>query len=217
MRFNAPSVHSLACAALCAWLLSLVGASAAGSPPVLGRVYPIEEEDALAEIERAVAKVDWSKYLDEKVIADKVRAYRPQNIARLPRAKEDRDRLVDAAYTLEFDIPDGKGGVLYPKGYTFNPLDYMALPTVLVIVDAEDTLQLEWLRKIPWLGEPRATVLLSGGDFREVSEKIDRPVFYLTQPIAERLRLEAVPCVVSQEGTRMRVREFRVEDTHAKK
>jgi len=24
-------------------------------------------------------------------------------------------------YTTEIDVPDGKGGVLYPKGYTFNP------------------------------------------------------------------------------------------------
>ncbi len=41
-------------------------------------------------------------------------------------------------FTLGNDIPDGKGGVLYPKGYAFNPSNYLSLTSLLVVIDSDD-------------------------------------------------------------------------------
>ena len=87
-----------------------------------GMTYRIAERDALTEIEERAKQVDWHKVLDKR----KIENYQgPPDRVRLPRAKRNRSFQVDMTYTTEIDVPDGKGGILYPTGYTFNPLDYI--------------------------------------------------------------------------------------------
>ena len=38
-------------------------------------------------------------------------------------------------YTTEIDVPDGKGGILYPKGYTFNPLEYLTYSKTIIVIN----------------------------------------------------------------------------------
>ena len=56
-------------------------------------------------------------------------------------ARKERTFLVDMTYTLDRDIADEKGNVVYPKGYTFNPLDYITYPGTLVILDGNSPTQ----------------------------------------------------------------------------
>ena len=94
----------------------------AKNPGEVGRTWPIAEQDALTEIEAKARQVEWRKVLERK----KVEAYQgPPDKGSLPRARRDRTVPVDLTYTTSIDVPDGKGGILYPKGYTFNPLDYV--------------------------------------------------------------------------------------------
>lgn len=176
----------------------------------VGRVYPIAEPDALQEIEERAAAIRWDEVLPEEKRRALVVDYRPKDLAPLPRAEEERARIVDMTYTLEVDLPDGKGGVLYPKGYTFNPLDYVFYPNVLVILDGDDPEQVAWFRESRLARDPRVRLLLSGGSWSEVGAALGRPVFYLTSPLRQRLRLEAVPSVVWQAAKAMEVREIDV-------
>ncbi|MDF1556552.1 MAG: hypothetical protein P1P84_26075, partial [Deferrisomatales bacterium] len=120
---------------------------------------------------------------------------------------------VDMTYTLEVDLPDGKGGVLYPKGFTFNPLEYVFYPNVLVVLDGDDAEQMAWFQESALARDPRVRVLLSGGGWSEVGAQLRRPVFYLTAPIRQRFQLEAVPTVVWQAGKTMEAREIDVAKT----
>jgi conjugal transfer pilus assembly protein TraW len=119
-------------------------------------------------------------------------------------------RLVDLTYTLDVDLPDGKGGILYPKGYTFNPLEYVSYPNILVFLDGDDPEQVAWFERSVLADEPRVRVILSGGSYAELGRKLGRPVFYLTRPLRERLQLEAVPAVVSQQNAHLQSREIHV-------
>ncbi|MFX8032056.1 hypothetical protein ABTK54_19915, partial [Acinetobacter baumannii] len=47
-------------------------------------------------------------------------------------------RSVVPFYTLESEIRLPDGTLLYPKGYTFNPLAYVTLPQRLVVVHPRD-------------------------------------------------------------------------------
>jgi conjugal transfer pilus assembly protein TraW len=87
----------------------------------VGAVYPIAEKDALSEIEQRAKNFDWTKIFNKEKNTAKLKAYRPSDMEVLPSALEDSIRTVDMTYTTEFDVPDGRGNILYPKGYVFNP------------------------------------------------------------------------------------------------
>jgi conjugal transfer pilus assembly protein TraW len=170
-----------------------------------GTTYQIAEKDALAEIEARARQVDWSKVLDKRTVEN----YQgPPDKANLPRAKKNRSFPVDMTYTTEIDVPDGKGGILYPKGYTFNPLDYVIYPKTLVIINGADPEQVKWFATSEYDKRLDVTLLLSEGNFGTVSKRISRPLFYADRKIIDRLKLKAVPSVIRQKGRLMEVTEI---------
>lgn len=172
----------------------------------VGRVYSIAEQDALEELEERARAVDWQSILNKEKPED----FRPSNMVRLPRARHDRSFLVDLTYTLGFDVPDGKGGLLYPRGYRFNPLDYVPFNQTLVVVDGEDPAQVGWLQSSQFVEKPNTVILLSRGAFSEISKKLGRAVFYADRRIVERFNLAAVPSVISSHGRLMEVKEIAI-------
>lgn len=169
-----------------------------------GTTYRITERDALAEIEARARQVDWNKVLDKR----KVENYQgPPDKASLPRAKRSRSFPVDMTYTTEIDVPDGKGSILYPKGYTFNPLDYVTYPKTLVIINGTDPDQVKWFAASEYDKRLDVTLLLTEGNFGTVSKRISRPLFYADSKMIERLKLKAVPSVIKQKGRLMEVTE----------
>lgn len=170
----------------------------------VGQVFPIAERDALEEIEERAGVVDWQSILARET----PETFRPPHPVRLPRARENRVFLVDMRYTLEFDVPDGRGGILYPKGFRFNPLDHVPFNQTLVVLDGDDPGQRAWLKESPLADGAETLILLSGGAYREVGKELGRAVFYLDQRLVDRFRLVAAPSVVTRKGSMMEVREI---------
>lgn len=196
-------------------IVLLVGVSSAQAKEIgdFGMTYRIVERDALVEIGERAKRVDWHKVLDKR----KVENFQgPPDRVRLPRAKRDRNFQVDMTYTTEIDVPDGKGGILYPKGYTFNPLDYVTYPKTLVVIDGADPEQVKWFATSEYDKRLDVALLLSEGRFGAVSKRISRPLFYADRKIIERLKLKAVPSVVRQKGRVMEVTEVKLPAGHAK-
>ncbi|MFH1674848.1 MAG: hypothetical protein ABIF87_15710 [Pseudomonadota bacterium] len=198
------------------FLLSGNASAAVNDLGMFGMTYPVAEKDAIEEIKEKADKTDWSKHFNKEKIEETVKGYRPDNIARLPRAAEDRTFQVDMSYTLDFDIPDGKGGILYPKGYTFNPLDYVQWPNVMVVIDGSDEDQVRWFTSSQYLTDYRTTLLISDGGFWDLSHSLKRPVFYATRQIAERFQLKAVPSVIRQSGRYMEIKEIEINSKDKK-
>ena len=179
-----------------------------------GTTYRISERDAMSEIEERARQVDWSKVLDKR----KVENYQgPPDKVSLPRAKRNRSFPVDMTYTTEIDVPDGKGGILYPKGYTFNPLDYVNYPKTLVIINGTDPDQVKWFAASEYDKRLDVTLLNSEGNFGTVSKRISRPLFYADRMIIERFKLKSVPSVIKQKGRLMEVTEVVLPGGKAKK
>lgn len=189
-------------------LLSLgLPAAAQQHLPRQGQVYSITEPDMLAEIQAKAASVDWAKVLDRGKQRERLKNFQPETLVKLPSARSGRAFLVDMTYTLDVDLPDGKGGILYPKGYSFNPLDYAPLRGKLIVIDGSDPLQVKWFADSPYVKDISVRLLLSGGSYSQLMEKFRRPVFYYMQPMAVRLQLEAVPSIVEQAGKQLKVTE----------
>lgn len=171
----------------------------------VGTTYPVVEPDILAELKQQAAH---KGELSKKQMLDRMRNYQPAALHSLPSAKADKKFLVDMTYTLDRDLTDADGKILYPRGYTFNPLDYITVPGGMVIIDGDAFEQVEWFMNTPYVDNHRVRLLLSGGHAYDLVEKLQRPVFYLTDALARRLQLRAVPSLVIRHGDKMQVQEF---------
>jgi len=181
---------------------------------VVGATYPIAERDALEEVEEKVKGVNWSEYFSRQRIERAVKRYKP-DIKHLPEAKENRTFTVDMTYTLDFDISDGKGGILYPKGYTFSPLDYVLLPNTIVIINPLNKKQLEWFRE-EYNKNVRVTLLITDGSPMELMEVFKRPVYFANNLILEKFKVNALPAVISQKGRFIEVSQVSIVEGQGK-
>jgi len=174
-----------------------------------GATYPIVEPDALEEIRKKADSVDWRKVFRSRM-RENLKHFRPPDIATLPKAKRDREFTTDPTYTLDYDVPAAEG-VVYPAGFSYNPLDYVSLPNVLVVLNAADEEQVEWFLNSEYAKEMRTMVLITGGHIQNLAARLKKPVYYLTDRLSKRLGLRAVPSVVEQNGRLFKVREINVE------
>ena len=198
------------------FLIVLAGFFIAAQAPAqdlgrFGRTYPIIEPDGIEEMKNAARQVDWSKYFNKSAMEKAMHDYRPRGFMSLPKASSDRVRQVDISYSVEFDVIDpSSGAVLYPKGYTFNPLDYMTFHKKIVVIDGSDHEQVEWFNKSKYSKDPMTVLLITGGVFYEVSEKVKRSVFFATDKIVRRLQIQYVPSVAYQNQRMIEVVEVDV-------
>jgi len=173
---------------------------------VTGETYPVREPDITAELK--AQSIDLDKTRNKTPLKEKLITYQPLELCALPAATKDKTFLVDMNYTLDHDLTDGNGHIIYAKGYSFNPLDIVSLSGGLVIIDGNDPVQVEWFKNSPYFSNHRAKLLITDGFAFELIETLQRPAFYLTNDIAKRLQLTAVPSVVVQKADKMMVREI---------
>lgn len=182
---------------------------------VAGATYPVVEPDILDEMRAKAAQLEPAGPGGIEQRAEALKSYRPGNLRELPRATETRVHHPDFTYTLPFDIPqvDQAGniiGVLYPTGYTFNPLEYMQWDGTLVIIDGDDPEQIEWFKQSEYAQDYRTKILLSQGRWFDVEQELKQAVFYAESFLIDKLNVRNVPAVVFQEGAVMTVKEIEI-------
>lgn len=163
-----------------------------------GKTYPIYEKDAITEIKSAASKIDWNQYLSREAQEKKLKEFKPKGLVKLPSATTSRVRNVDMTYTLEFDIPDGKGGILYPKGYVFNPLDYVRFPGMMVVLDGTRKEQIEWFKKSKYFNKYNVKLLLTDGNYYNLKNQLNQSVYYAFPDMIKRFKVSYVPSVIWQ-------------------
>lgn len=172
--------------------------SASANPPI-GQTWPIIEPDALTEIEgKASHLAPIAKSIGSRA------HWSAMTGATLGIAQTDRVRTVVPFYTLDHELrlPDGR--LLYPKGFTFNPLSYVRLSQRLIIVAPHD---LDWALS---QAKPTDWILLTGGDPIALGDKAGRTLFLLEPQVKARLGLTVAPVIVRQIGQR-----FELSEVHA--
>lgn len=190
----------------------LLAPAARADTSTIGRTWDIAEPDAMTEIEARVANQPAS-------IAPK---FGPRSRwtalrgATLGVTHEARVRTIVPFYTLDQDIrlPDGK--VLYPKGFTFNPLTHVSLPQRLFIVHPRD---LGWATRTAAVTD---WIILTGGgepkeDVLTLSERHGRALFILEERMKDRLGLTVAPVIVRQVGQRLELAEVRPDPVPSRK
>lgn len=189
----------------------MISQFSAAAELVVGETYSIAEPDLLEEMQQKAATANWQEMFEKD--PDSWSGLAPKSS--LPLVRENKDRLHTPMYTLDRTISDHTGQVIYPAGYSFNPLAYMTLPSRIVVIGASD-------KFIPWLeqhAEPLDMVLTAGGNPMKLSEKYGKPIFVLEPKLRDRLNVTAVPSIIHQEGEQLviaeRVLETQKELAHA--
>lgn len=178
----------------------------------VGAVYEIKERDAVSELEERAKKIDLKKHMNKDKLETMLRNKKPEGLSHIKRVKKEKTYTFNPSYVLEFDIKDNNGSMLYPKGYTFNPLDYMKYPGTLVFIDGTSKAQIAWFLSTGLSKDSTVKLLLTDGSPYDLTKELKRPVFLATTAIAERVGLNAVPAVISQEGNAFKVREIYVKN-----
>lgn len=176
-----------------------------------GRTYAIAERNAIEELKERAAAVDWSQVFSPEKMGDAIKKYKP-NVLQLPPALESKKRIVDISYRLDIDIPDGKGGIQYPAGYTFNPLEYTRYTKTIIVINGDDLKQVNWFLGSDHARSFHTMLLLSDGSYYELAKKFERPVYYATSQIVKRLQLRAVPSVIRQFGKYLEIEEIALQN-----
>lgn len=178
----------------------IVASVALAESVTVGQTYAIVELDALHEIEARARQIDWQYEL----AAANIRWSANEGL-HLPKATDDRTRQVVPTYTVEFDVRDSNGQLIYPQGFRFNPLDHLTLPYRLVIIDGE---QLDWAKS-----QLKQTdmLILSQGDYAQASQFLERPTFLLDEKIKNRLQIEYAPSIIEQSGNALIINEYKIE------
>ena len=168
---------------------------------------PIAERDAIKELKDRAARVDWNQVFNPEKVGKTIKNYKTDTLD-LPIVLENKKRFVDISYSLEIEVPDGKGGILYPRGYTFNPLAYVNFTKTLVVINGDDPNQVIWFLTSGYAKAFDTLLLITNGSYYDLSQKFNRPVFYATSRIIQRLQLQAVPSVARQAGKYMEIDEI---------
>ena len=171
------------------------------------RLEPVGPTSAVVETDLAEALRQRAVSIDVEQLRSAQAHYQPANLQALPRAEKDTTTRVDLTHTLEQDLVDAQGTILYPAGFTFNPLQYVSLSGALVVIDGSDPEQVAWFKDSPYGANHRALLLLSGGLAAALRDELGRPVAYLTEDIAQRLQVQAVPSVVVERDNQLVIRE----------
>ena len=193
--------------------LLLTGLSPARAREIV-QLEPVGPTSAVIETDLGEALRQRAVRVDVEQLRSAQAHYQPANLHALPRATKDTTSIVDLTHTLEQDLVDAQGTILYPRGFTFNPLQYVSLSGALVVIDGSDPEQVAWFKDSPYGANRRALLLLSGGLAAALRDELRRPVAYLTEDIARRLQLRAVPSVVMEQDQHLTVREVRIDEDH---
>lgn len=176
-----------------------------------GKTYDFAEKNAIDDIQEHIAKnkdkieENISRIANEQ--KSKIKEYRPKQKELTP-AKKNNTYYPNMTYTLKEDILDANGKAIYKKGFQFNPADYIKLNQELVVVNIEIPEQKAWLMENSYLNSTNYMILLDKGNAFDLAEEHQRPVYYITEEIAEKFDISHTPSIIKQIKNQIQVSEI---------
>lgn len=179
----------------------------------IGPTYGIAEPHLLADIERRLREKERSgelrRLMDEARTRGIETVRQPVPVDGLRPTDSARTFYVDPSFTLDRNVVDATGHLLFAAGTRKNPLEVVSLARRLLFFDARDARQVRRARQLMAGNEARIKPILTGGSYLDLMKSWRVPVYYDQQGVlTRRLGIRQVPALVSQEGLRLRVDEM---------
>lgn len=169
-----------------------------------GTTYKISERDITQVLKERMEKLDTAKLKKEATAHywDKVNFYG------LPKAKHTQVREFYPILTVQDDIVAADNTVIAYAGQQYNSLEHLPFTQRLVIFDATDEAQLDYVKHLP--KSPLRTKYittrfdrkLKWDAVKQVEKELGAPVYQLNADIIHAFDLEVVPSIVTADNDR---------------
>ncbi len=175
-----------------------------------GTTYKIIEPDVMSEAESRQNKAIKTIEREAKREQEEFKKLKGEP---LTKATKTYAYYVDPTYTLKNDIPrvDQSGrvvGTLYPKGYRFNPLDYIRIaPPPIIAFNACSKTEVDLVKRIS-ANRPDAMYASSGCEIEDFPKDIGRQLYLVTKEMKEKFELKYTVSVVTVD---MKAKRIKVE------
>ncbi len=193
-------------------VLGLAALARAENLGTIGPTYPIAEKSLLEVIMSRLRAKEASgelKKLEQEARERAAAAVNsPKPVAGLHRTEVPRTFYFDPSFTLQTNVVDERGAVLFPAGTRKNPLEVVSLSKHLLFFDARDPRQVERARELIDRYQGKVKPILVGGSYMDLMKRWNKQVFYDQDgTLIRKFGITAVPAIVSQEGQRLRIDE----------
>lgn len=181
---------------------------------IIGKAYEIAERDLIEVMKdrfRRLEQTGEMRKLEERYKAKVVEAVeRPRPIPGITPTQTARTYFVDPTWTLDRNVVDEKGQMLFPAGTRVNPLDYAPLTQTLLFFDQRERSQVKFAKRFLAEAKARVKPILVGGEPLRLMRQWKQEVFYDQGGVlSRRFLLKQVPALITQDGNRLRVDEIR--------
>jgi conjugal transfer pilus assembly protein TraW len=198
---------------LAAALLAVGGKAGAVDLGTLGPTYEIAEPHLLAFIEQRLREKERSGELQRLAEAARARGIdtvrQPPPVEGLRTTERPRTFYVDPSFTLDRNITDPQGRLMFAAGTRKNPLEVVSLSRHLLFFDARDPRQVKHARELSGRYAGRVKPILTGGSYLDLMKTWRVPVYYdQSGTLTRRFGIRQVPALVSQDGLRLRIDEL---------
>ncbi len=179
---------------------------------VIGPTYGISEPHLLNFIEQRLRDKERSGELQRLMQDAQARGIdavrHPTAVPGLRATESARTFYVDPSFTLDRNIVDAQGRLMFAAGLRKNPLDVVSLSKQLLFFDARDTRQVTRARELMARYGGKVKPILTGGPYLDLMKAWRVPVYFDQQgSLTRRFGILQVPALVSQEGLRLRIDE----------
>ena len=208
----------------CILALFIANTSHAKNLGVWGTLFPVEEQDIrefiyqrLNEMEQNGEMAKLKETFIKNVKEHSIRPTPVTGLTVIENTKKPKTFYFDPTYILNKDIDDDKGNIIAKAGTVINPLDTTKLHGVLFFLNADDERQVSWalnnIKKYDYV-----KYVLVKGNIKEAGKRLnDRIYFDQYGLMTKKLGIRHIPCIVKQEGKRLQIQEFLLEDYDNKK
>lgn len=206
-------------ARLSPWLIAAATCWALGAQATnlgtIGPTYPVAEKNLLdvimARLRAKEASGELKRHEQEARDRAAYAVNNPRPVDGLRRAQAARTFYFDPSFTLQSNVVDSTGAVLFPAGTRKNPLEVVSLSKHLLFFDARDPGQVARARELIEHYQGKVKPILVGGSYLDLMKRWNKPVFYDQEgTLVRKFGIAAVPAIVSQEGQRLRIDEVPV-------
>lgn len=179
----------------------------------LGPTYRIAEPHLLNFIEERLRDKERSGELQRLMQEAQSRGIDvvryPPSVSGLRATETPRTFYIDPTFTLDRNIVDAGGRLLFAAGTRKNPLEVVSLSKRLLFFDARDPRQVAQALALIGRYDGKVKPILTGGSYLDLMKAWRVAVYFDQQgALTRRLGIRQVPALVSQEGQRLRVDEM---------
>lgn len=180
---------------------------------VMGKTYPIAEQDFLEYIQQKLgvleANGDLEKAQSEFKKQVKAHLIRPTP-THLPRTVEDRISFFNPSFAAPFDVWDTNEQLIVKKGTVINPLDRVNLSSTLLFFDGDDEAQLNWVAE-ELKHHTKVKLILASGSIKDTAHHFKQAIYFdLNGFLITKFHIASLPARIQQVGQRLQISEVTV-------